>query len=277
MFRDYFSLLDPDHGFLLFIAVLIGGLIPAKEVTFNLLVAGFSAAFIGMSAFIVNDLFDLKADKINKRKDKPLVTGRISTDMAWLLFALLLLIGVFLSFTISTECVFIALLFVFLSITYAIGLKAVPFVGNILIASSMAVPFIYGSLAVNTLHPAVLWLSLLAFLMGVGREIIGSIRDMEGDKKQGRKTLPIIIGLKKSSVIAVFFMLSAVVFSFFPFFLVKEYYFDFYYLSFVILTDLLLLFSIIKALSLKNFTIIRKLTLLAQFTGLTAFLLGVVF
>ena len=277
MLKEYYSLLDPDHGFLLFIAVLIGGLIPAKEVTVNLLVAGFSAAFIGMSAFVVNDLFDLEADRINKRKDKPLVNESINTSTAWFLFALFLVAGIALSFTLSTACVFIALLFAFLSIAYAVGLKAVPLVGNVFIASSMSIPFIYGNLTVSSLSTAVLWLSLLAFLMGTGREIIGSIRDLEGDKKQGRKTLPMVIGLRKSSIIAALFMLSAVVFSFFPFFLVREYYFDFYYLSFVVITGLLLVFSVLKSLQLKEFVLVRRLTLLAQFTGLAAFLLGVVF
>lgn len=42
------------------------------------------------------------------------------------------------------------------------------------------------------------------------REIVKDMEDMEGDKKEGARTLPILYGLKSSAVIATLFMIFAV-------------------------------------------------------------------
>jgi geranylgeranylglycerol-phosphate geranylgeranyltransferase len=47
-----------------------------------------------------------------------------------------------------------------------------------------------------------IFLGFFAFVMTTAREIIKDIEDVEGDKKDGARTLPIIIGKKKPAILA---------------------------------------------------------------------------
>ena len=47
-----------------------------------------------------------------------------------------------------------------------------------------------------------IYLGFFAFVMTTAREIVKDIEDIEGDKAEGAKTLPILIGVKTPAIIA---------------------------------------------------------------------------
>lgn len=196
-----------EHAIMLAIAVLIGetillGGLPVftLPIILSLLVPIFSEA----GSFALNDFLDIETDRINRKMDRPLVRGTISPHFAlWFSIAMLLL-STALAFLINWIVFLIALLFNFLAILYNWRLKDLPLLGNLYIATTMAIPFIFGNFVVgDSLSFLALILALLGFVSGLAREIVKSVQDMEGDLAARKsKTLPIMIGQKPSLVVA---------------------------------------------------------------------------
>lgn len=279
MFKAFYDLVRFDHAILIAVGIVVGeilalGSLPGLRM---LLLSIATGMFIEMGAFALNDYLDYKTDKKNNRQDRPLIRGDISLNSAFYFSLIALPLGVLCSALIDSNivAVWIAAAFALLSILYDFYLKKVALLGNASIAASMAIPFIFGSVAVSQGVSAAVWvLALIAFFTGLGREIIKSIQDLEGDKSTGRKTLPVVIGEIKSARIASAFLLVAITISFVPFFIAGKFAGNVAYLLPILLTDALLLLSIKHVLKVQELEAVRAITLLAQGTGLLGFLLG---
>ncbi len=272
------NLTRASHGLFLAIAVVIGQLVTIEQIPpLQILIPSIITPIaISGGAFAVNDYMDYKTDKENNRTDRPLVSGELKRKTALQLSILLTTIGIISSYTINLYSFQIALAFTALSYAYAVTLKKIPLIGNISIAASMTIPFIYGALTVSNQVPLAVWvLGSMAFLAGTGREIVKSIQDMKGDKLQGRKTLPIKIGKKPSAYLAVLLVLTAISISITPYLYLENYLESTIYISTVTMSDILFLVSIKKLLSTQNYRYFRQKTLMAIGVGLIAFLLPI--
>ncbi len=204
--RELWRLTRFEHALMLALAVLIAetiilGRLPPAEyyIIFSLLVPIFSE----MGSFALNDYFDIETDRLNK-KDRPLVKGTIAPSFALYLSVLCLVFSVLLAYMINSTAFVIALAFNLLAAAYNWKLKDLPLVGNVYIALTMAIPFIFGNFVVSvTLSPIAVVLALLGFVAGLAREIIKTVQDVEGDiKARGARTLPVLIGKTPSLILA---------------------------------------------------------------------------
>lgn len=282
--RALWDLMRLEHGFMLFIAVLIGSLIAQKGIPpGNKLVFAFlTPMLLEASTFALNDYFDFELDKRNERTDRPLVRGDLQPRTALYIFSILFPLGIIASLFVNWTCFIIATVTGFLSILYDVWMKKIKLLGNFYIAYIMAIPFIFGGTVVSTyIPPIVILLAIIAFLTGVGREIMKDVMDFEGDKASGVKSFPRYLGIRKSNLIAALFYIIAVAISPLPFLIQigEAYYLDFYYLSIVIVTDVMLLYTSAKLISKRtvDMKFHRKFTLIAIFIGLLAFLIGAFF
>jgi geranylgeranylglycerol-phosphate geranylgeranyltransferase len=274
--KAFFRLTRIEHSLFLALAVLIGEIVVTKDIQVLPTVFGIlSVFFIGMGSFALNDFLDYPADKKNKRKDRPLVTGSISAWVAMATAKVSFPLGVLFALLINLNCFWIAVVFSVLAVLYSYVLKKLLLLGNMFIAFSMAVPFVFGNYIVSDqISASIQVLASIAFLTGLGREIIKSIQDMAGDKKYGRWTLPIALGKTIPKYFAVFYILIAIAMSLIPFLLLPKFQNNWLYMGPVIVTDMVLLWSACLSLRLKELEKVRKLTLLALGIGLMGFLLG---
>ncbi len=166
--------------------------------------------FVSAGAFILNDYYDVHTDRINK-KLTPIVKGEIPRLWAYFMGVLFLGIGVISALPLGLIGLVIAFLFAALSWAYDYYLKDIALIGNITIALSMSIVFIFTEASLlGTLSYPTLIISAIAFLFGLGRELIKTVQDMEGDAKaRGSKTLPMIIGANLSIILATFLILLA--------------------------------------------------------------------
>ncbi len=285
--KAVWQLMRLEHGGMIVLAIFIGFLItqrafPAFD---KLIFTIFTAIFLQASTFALNDYYDLEIDRKNNRTDRPLVRGDLAPKTALYLFLVSFPLGILCSLFVNWTCFLIALVTGIFAIFYDVSLKKVKLLGNFFIAYTMAIPFVFGGAAVlktNTLdlnlHPAVLIISLIAFLAGVGREIMKDVMDFEGDREKGVKSFPLYVGVRVSNIITALFYISAIILSFFPF-LLKDYgiyYQNLYYLFFVFLTDVMLFSTSVQLVTKKraNMKFHRRFTLIAIFIGLVAFLIG---
>ncbi|MBS3067872.1 UbiA family prenyltransferase [Candidatus Micrarchaeota archaeon] len=221
-FSDFFKLVRFEHAIMLAIAVFIGetvvlGHIP--EFTILILLSLLVPIFSEMGSFALNDYLDVDSDRLNKKTERPLVRGAIKPDFAFKFAWLAFIVSTVLAFFINIPTFVIALMFNAFAILYNYKLKDMPLLGNIYIASTMAIPFIFGNFAVSArLRVISLVLAMLGFISGIAREIVKSIQDMEGDMLARKaQTLPILIGRKNASIFAVIFYIMFIPLSYTPF------------------------------------------------------------
>ena len=221
----YIRLFRIEHAAMLSFAVLMAealaqnhfgiGFALTLPVFYSLLVP----FFIEMASFSLNDWFDVKTDRENRRTDRPLVSGEIRPDAALAYSAIFYLLALLFAYSLPSSAFLVAVIFAALSIAYNWKLKDLPLIGNLFIATSMAIPFIFGNLVEQKLLlPEILAVAAVAFVAGLGREIIKSAEDVEGDVlHRGARTLPALVGKKNSCLLAalLYFLLAPL--SFLPF------------------------------------------------------------
>lgn len=172
----------------------------------NLFLLSASTVIIAAGGYIINDYYDIKIDYINR--PEKVVVGKlikrriaITTHIVFSFFGVL--IGLFINLLIGG----INLIAAFLLWFYSNHLKRLPFVGNVVIAFLTAL----GLLVVVILYPKnqliVFIYAMFAFFINLIREIIKDIEDWKGDQAFGCRTLPVVLGIRKTKKIVLFILL----------------------------------------------------------------------
>ncbi len=273
-----------EHAIMLALAVLIGeaiasGGIPTAStiILLSLLVPIFSE----MGSFALNDYLDVNTDKINKREDRPLVTGEISREFAYLFAIVSIIVSIIISYYINIYAFAIAVVFNLLAIAYNYKLKDLPLVGNVYIGLTMAIPFLFGSAVVNNsleFSSTIIVISLLGLLTGTAREIIKSTEDMKGDEKaRNSRTLPLVIGERNARLFAALLYLISVSIAFIPFYLgLKQNIVAIGIVAIAALGLFYLAYLVSTSGDKKDLKTARKLSLLFLFIGLIGLLLATI-
>ncbi|MBS3054513.1 MAG: geranylgeranylglycerol-phosphate geranylgeranyltransferase [Candidatus Aenigmarchaeota archaeon] len=219
--NPYLELLRPSVCVMTVLALLAGGIVAgtfSPSMAFALvLLAGF---LICGSGNAINDYIDYKIDKISM-PHRPIPSGRASREGAFRLFAVTGISGLAAAWFVSLPFFGIALLNYVISTAYAYKLKKITFVKNITVswlaaASFLAAGFIPYEIA---LGDALLLLAGISFLAAMSREVLKDVRDAEGDKKEGVRTLAHAIGERNAKIFGFMLIYAACIFLIAPFIL----------------------------------------------------------
>jgi len=264
-----------EHGFMYGMAVIIGAVI-AGSISLDKALLGFTTAlFCQASSFALNDYMDYEVDLANKRFDRPIVRGEISRKTALMVAIVLAPLGFISAYLISSIAFVFALAITILGYLYDVKLKEFGFLGNVYIAFTMASPFIFGGIVVGKIPYQIAILALIAFLAGLGREVMKGIEDVKGDELRDVKSVARVKGLDFACKLSAFFIATAVILSLVPFLFIEGYAFDFKYALPIALADYIMLKTSLRLLRHeKNIKALRKDTLIAMGFGLIGFLLG---
>ncbi|MBC7110159.1 MAG: UbiA family prenyltransferase [Archaeoglobi archaeon] len=280
-YRALWELTRFEHALMYGFAVLIGAIISGGELHRVPVISGMlTAIFVEMGTFALNDYFDLEVDRRNERYDRPLVRGDLKPEVALYLGIITIPLGILFSAFINIYCFLVALSVALLGVYYDIRMKEFGIAGNLYIAFSMAIPFLFGGFITLSLTKSLLILFLIAFTAGFGREVMKGIMDIEGDALRNVRSVARVMGIGAAKRISASSYLLAILFSPVPFLLPGKYHGDLLYLFFIILSDLLFLKATFELLKKEGIDFIRKLrkeTLYATLFGLIGFLLGAVF
>ncbi len=200
MLRAIAKLIRVEHSVMLVLGVITVILLLDLQFTpMQFVFLSLCPFLISAGAFALNDYFDVESDRKNK-KDRPIVKGEITKEGALWLSMVCFALGVLATLPLGPYPLVIALIFTLLSIAYNWKLKDVAIVGNAIIASSMAIVFMFTSIALTgTIPRLIILISATSFLSGLGREIQKTVQDVEGDVTARKsKTLPVIIGKPNS-------------------------------------------------------------------------------
>ncbi len=275
------TLIRPINSIMIGFAVLVGIIITNPSLVFSeFSFVGFLIGFfISSYSMVINDIYDIDIDKIN-RPDRPLPSSQVTLNEAKLFSVFLVFIGISLSiisiirYDSSILIFFITIFFSFISWLYSYNLKKRGLIGNFIVAISMTIPFIFGGIIINGFtNVLLLSFSTIAFLSGLGREIVKTICDVKGDKSKHVNTISVTLGVSNAAKLGGFLILCAVLVSIIPFVLGSV---DPIYFIFLILPNSLMLYSSLKIIfdhSESSAYRIKNLLLMGMLLGLLGFLL----
>jgi 4-hydroxybenzoate polyprenyltransferase len=190
----------------------------------------FAIVLLAAGGYIINDIFDLQIDRINK-PDQLIVENSISERKANIIYVIMnivaVLIGIYLGYKVGSISLGLSFL-VCIAIFYFYSLKykrlflwgnfVVAFLGGFLLIvvwlfeffaiRKNSIVFTEGLSIYWTITYFIFAYALFSFIISLIREFIKDIEDLEGDSKWGCTTLPVVVGVentkKISAAIAVF-------------------------------------------------------------------------
>ncbi len=192
----------PHNAVVAGLTALIGYLVATGTLTPPTLLLAVAVALITAAGNVINDVYDVEIDRIN-RPDRPIPSGSISLSGAKA-YAVTLFIGGLAAAALTTAlCLAIALANSVILIAYAVRLKRTPGVGNVAVAYLTASVFLFGG-AFAGIEGLVqnLALAAITFLATIAREVLKDAEDVDGDAAGGARTLPMIIGVRGTGVLA---------------------------------------------------------------------------
>ena len=160
-------------------------------------------ALLASFGFVVNDLVDRPIDRFNRRER--LQNQSLNTCFAAVALAIACAIGAVLLGWCVAQYMGIALVAVLIAglLAYSFALRPVPFVAttlaSILCISTFWFPMILFADNVTDFHYVLLRVSIVGIF---AREIILDVKDIRGDRKYKRKTIPVLCGARFTSILA---------------------------------------------------------------------------
>jgi len=254
---------------------------------------------ITASGYIINDVFDVEADKINK-PTKVFIGNTISKKNALQAYFILLILGLvfgvysaYIKGNISYSILFIST--IALLYWYSKSLKKIAVIGNLVIsfltALTIFIVFIFEVKNTNSslniaeeisnfftsisVTISVFIYIIFSFFMTLIREIIKDIEDMKGDYALKMKTLPIIIGVNRTKNVVL--VISSLVFLFLLLILKEEIWhlplLFWYVILFIIIPFSWFLFKLFTSKTTKDFHLLSSLIKFIMFFGILSMLL----
>lgn len=166
---------------------------------------------------IMNDYIDCHSDELNA-PHRPIPSGKITRKEALTMAGVLFMIFIVASLLVNFYAGAITIIAAILAASYSL-LKKYGGVANIIfpVITSLIAP--YASLVITgTIPPAVVLISVTIFFFDLGMNIIGTFKDIEGDKASGVCTLPVRIGLFNAAIIVAITSIISMLFAFMPYY-----------------------------------------------------------
>lgn len=244
---------------------------------FNFALLVLATVLLTASGYIINDYFDTESDLFNN-PERVTIGKTITRKMAMNFHIALNLIAVVISFYISFKIGIYKIGFIFIIISgllwfYSSSYKRQFLIGNLIVALLAGlVPFMVALFEIPSLNReyaeiliqrntnfniAIYWIlgfSFFSFITTFFREIIKDIEDFEGDKTFGSNTMPIIIGVFYSKIVAIFLIILTIITLFYVQFIYIENANSFIYIIVAIILPLLfLIYKLIIAKTKEHF------------------------
>lgn len=271
-------------------ALIIPIVNPAFLTHFQFILLSISILSITAGGYIVNDIFDIEADQLNK-PHKAFIPKLISLKTAWNSYFSLNFLGIitgsYLAVTTQKQVLISVFFFTVIGLfLYSKYLKKIAFLGNIFIAILVALTLLityafhshYSIKGIGNsllLYYVINCYVIFSFLTTLIREIIKDIEDIKGDYKLKMKTLPIILGRKTATHIAFFITLILLVLliTSVKLFLIHRPILLFYSFIFIIIPLLYFMYKLLYAKTKKDYHTLSQYMKLIMLFGIISMLL----
>lgn len=172
-----------------------------------------SVYMIALATYLYNDLTDFKIDQVNQR-DTVYSEEKLQYYTTFFSVSGFFIIAIILAFSINFSTGLGSLAFCGLGIAYShpkIHLKDRFVIKTIVTGIGGFIVSLMGSFAAENFSLLVIASSVIVFLFYFVNGPLNDIRDIRGDQKGGRSTIPIVLGIDKSFAIIISIILSIII------------------------------------------------------------------
>ena len=194
------------------LAILIAGFFHSFSINKSLFaLISFTISLLSFT-FALDDISDIKIDRLQKNSRNPIVRKEMSLAFAQLLALMFFILTLMSTVLLPVNLFRLSLVLIFISMTYSIFIKAKarPPLDLIYHGSSPTIIFIMASSLYRPFDTTILLSSLIVFNIFLLIQILLETRDFNADKKL-IKTTVVILGIKNSIKFSIF-LLSALIF-----------------------------------------------------------------
>jgi len=197
------------------IAVLLGGYVARTGEWLNVSLAVFSTLLVSAAANAWNDYLDIEIDRINQPQ-RPLPAGLITLQTARIFSFSLAIVALVVASFINLPAFLVVLFSNALLYVYSWKLKSTVLMGNAAVALVSAVSVIFGGVAAGNVRPT-FWLAAIAGIGILGREVLKTLADYEGDLRQRCRTIATVWGRRPARVVFYVLVGATLVVMMFPY------------------------------------------------------------
>ncbi len=192
--KEYIKLMRPHHylkNFLILLPLIFSGSLFNISKLTSTIFAVISFCFAASAIYVINDIMDKDKDKLHeKKKNRPIASGKISVKNAIIFFIFLIILSYIFN-VLGTKKIFdvsytLVLIYIFINILYSLGLKNIPLIDIGILVSGFLIRILYGAFIISVEVSNWLYLTILAisFYMGLGKR-----RNELSKSKETRKVL----------------------------------------------------------------------------------------
>lgn len=174
---EFIKLMRPQHyikNLLIFLPIIFSKNIFNIDLLKNTIIGTIAFSLMASIVYIINDIMDVEADrKHEKKKFRPIASGKVSIASAIVLAIILLLVSVLANLYIKANIMACVIFYGYLimNIFYSIKLKHIPIIDIVILAFGFLLRVLYGSAITGIAISNWLYLTILAFsfYMGLGK------------------------------------------------------------------------------------------------------------
>ncbi len=196
---DTLRIMMPNRAFASCIAFMAGMGMSGHFVASTALFGSLMILSTYCSQAVFNNIRDVEGDRVNA-PGRPLVSGSLSMGFAWSLMGALIVLGFAFAYLASPLLVLVDALYLLIGIVYSVVTKAKWQLAYATLATShIVVPMVSGYLVWGQLDERILVIAGFMYLTQSLAWSIKDYKDVEGDRKTGVMTLPVVFSPKRAS------------------------------------------------------------------------------
>lgn len=177
----------------IFLPIFFGQKIGDTHLLFETFMVFVAFSLVASSVYIFNDIFDLEEDKRHDvKKNRPLASGNISREKAWIILVLFLLSGLGIGVYMSPKVFNLLALYLILNIFYTIRLKHIAILDCFIIATGFVIRIFVGGI-IGSVELSV-WIVLITFLLALFLAFSKRRDDVRIYLSSGKKVRKVIDG-----------------------------------------------------------------------------------
>lgn len=180
-------------------AVILGGYVAGTGEWLNIILAAIATFLATGAANAWNDYLDIEIDRINQPQ-RVLPAGLMSLRGAWVFSIGLTLVALLIAAFINLPAFIVALVATVVLYIYSWKLKSTVLMGNATIATISALSAVFGGVAAGNVLPT-FWLAIIIATAIMGREVLKTIADYEGDLRQRCRTIATVWGKRPARIV----------------------------------------------------------------------------
>ncbi|TPQ16136.1 UbiA family prenyltransferase [Streptomyces sporangiiformans] len=193
----------PYTAFYVGLVGLAGAVLADQHASPGRLLAAWATPTLGwLGGLYGGDYFDRHLDA-EAKPQRPIPSGRMSANTALCCFISCTVAGGLFSLVLNWRTVLLVLVALAAGVSYSTVFKARGLSGNIVRGGMTALAFLYGAMTVSAYPPArLLPLALVFWLHDAASNLVGAVRDIEGDRKGGYLTFAVNHGSSAATRVA---------------------------------------------------------------------------